>query len=109
MSNGIDNEALHTTVPQILCKSCASPLVQASDWTRVDKAHWRVRLWCPECGHDLTAVLDQAQVSYLSFTIEEGFAVMLEALAEFDEEAFGETFLDLLRRFHETQSKPADF
>jgi hypothetical protein len=47
-------------------------------------------------------------VSYLSFAIEEGFAVMLEALAEFDEEAFGETFLDLLRRFQETQSKPAD-
>ena len=108
MSNGIDNEARHTTVPQIFCKSCASPLVQASDWVRVDKAHWRVRLWCPECGHDLTAVLDQAQVSYLSFAIEEGFAVMLEALAEFDEEAFGETFLDLLRRFQEAQSKPAD-
>jgi len=47
-------------------------------------------------------------VSYLSFAIEEGFAVMLEALAEFDEEAFGETFLDLLRRFQEAQSKPAD-
>jgi hypothetical protein len=40
--------------------------------------------------------------------IEEGFAVMLEALAELDGEAFGETFLDLLNQVHGGHADHAD-
>ena len=106
--DGMNSEAPRTTVPQIFCKSCASPLVQASDWVREDKSHWRVRLWCPECGHELTALLGQAQINHLSMAIEEGFAVMLEALAELDGDAFGETFLDLLNQVHGRHADHAD-
>ena len=39
-----------------------------------------MRLWCPECWHDQTVVLDRTQASYLSIAVEEGFASVLETL-----------------------------
>lgn len=63
----------------MFCRSCSSPLVQASGWVMEDKSHWKVRLWCPECWHDQTLLLDQAQSAYLSLAVEEGFACLLEA------------------------------
>ena len=71
-----------STAPQIFCRSCTSPLVQASDWEQDERSSWHVRLWCPECGFDSHVVLDKAQASYLSLAIEAGFAQMLEALEE---------------------------
>ena len=67
---------------QIYCKSCASPLVQVSDWSREDAKNWRVRIWCPECGSELHAILNHSEVAYLSSAIEGGFAHLLETLAE---------------------------
>jgi hypothetical protein len=49
-----------------------------------DEAHWKVRLWCPECWHDQTLVLDRAQAAYLSLAVEEGFACLLETFEVLD-------------------------
>ncbi len=66
------------------CRSCSSPLIQASDWTKQADTRWSVRLWCPECWHEQTAVLDRAQAAYLSIAVEEGFASILETLEGLD-------------------------
>jgi hypothetical protein len=68
----------------LYCRSCSSPLVQASEWTREDEAHWRVRLWCPECWHQQTILLDRTQAAYLSLAVEEGFACVLEMFEGLD-------------------------
>jgi hypothetical protein len=39
-----------------------------------------VRLWCPECWHEHTALLDKAQAACLSLAVEDGFATVLETL-----------------------------
>jgi hypothetical protein len=71
-----------STAPKIFCRSCASPLVQASGWEQDERSSWHVRLWCPECGFDSHVVLDKAQAGHLSLAIEAGFAQVLEALEE---------------------------
>ena len=71
-----------STTPQIFCRSCASPLVQASDWEQDERSSWHVRLWCPECGFERRVVLEKAQASYLSLAVEHGFAQVLESLEE---------------------------
>lgn len=68
--------------PNIFCRACVSPLVQAVDWTQVEDSSWHIRLWCPECGFEQTATLDRSQLLYLSLAIEEGFVWMLDALSE---------------------------
>jgi hypothetical protein len=35
-------------------------------------------LWCPECWHEHTALLDRPQAACLSLVVEEGFATVLE-------------------------------
>jgi ribosomal protein S27E len=68
----------------VYCRSCSSPLVQASGWAKTSETHWQVRLWCPECWHEQTVVLDRAQAAYLSLAVEEGFACVLEAFEGLD-------------------------
>ena len=84
MTNTGDSFPQPTAALTLYCRSCSSPLVQASDWVKQDDAHWRVRLWCPECWHDQTAVLDRAQAAYLSLAVEEGFAAVLETFEGLD-------------------------
>ena len=84
VTSAADNHPRPTAALALHCRSCSSPLVQASGWTKRDDAHWTVRLWCPECWHDQMVVLDQAQASYLSLAVEEGFALVLEALEGLD-------------------------
>jgi hypothetical protein len=79
-----DNHPRTPAALALYCRSCSSPLVQASGWTKEDEQHWKVRLWCPECWHDQTVVLDKAQASYLSVAVEEGFASALESLEGLD-------------------------
>lgn len=102
----MNSETHRTVVPQIFCRSCASRLVQAADWSREDESRWKVRLWCPECGLDQAALLDQQQVTYLSLAIEEGFACMLEALAEFDALTPADAGLDLVERARSERVEP---
>jgi hypothetical protein len=66
------------------CRSCSSPLLQASGWNKHGEADWEVRLWCPECWYEQTVVLDRAQAAYLSLAVEEGFACVLETFEGLD-------------------------
>ncbi|MFH0915603.1 MAG: hypothetical protein V1912_04060 [bacterium] len=112
MSNGPNSEASRTVVPHIYCRSCGSHLVQAADWRREDKSQWNVRLWCPECGFGQAALLGLPQVTYLSLAIEEGFACILEALAEFetlvslDQIDLAAANLDLIKRARSERTEP---
>jgi len=66
-----------------------------------------VRLWCPECGLERTALLDRPQVAYLSLAIEEGFALMLEGLAESDALSPADAASGTSRRVRSDRSEPA--
>jgi hypothetical protein len=115
VSDGPNNAKARNPVPRIFCRSCASPLVQAADWEQEDETHWTLRLWCPDCGFEQIAVLDRPQVIYLTLAIEEGFACILEALAEL--ETFVESDLtgpdvaelDLTKRARSDRIEPASF
>lgn len=115
VSDGPDNTKTPTPVPRIFCRSCASPLVQATDWEQEDETHWSLCLWCPDCGFEQIAVLDRPQVIYLTLAIEEGFACVLEALAELETIAepdlagSGREELDLIRRARSERIEPASF
>lgn len=106
MKESMDNDMSRTFAPHIFCRACASPLVQASDWRLDDESFWYVRLWCPECGFEQGAVLDRAQSTYLSFAIEEGFAVMLEALAQMSADASAPADHDLVRKAQTERIEP---
>ena len=109
MDYGTNSENPRTVVPQIFCRLCASPLVQAADWSREDESRWTVRLWCPECGLERTALLDRAQVVFLSLAVEEGFARMLEALAGSENVSPADAGSDIARRLgRERIEPPAD-
>ena len=107
VSKGMNEEKSRIVTPQIFCRSCASPLVQSTDWQRADESRWSVRLWCPECGFEQPALLDRPQVTYLSLAIEEGFACMLEALAELDTVVPAHASLDLVKRARSDRIEPA--
>jgi hypothetical protein len=77
-----DNPIPKLVTPNVFCRACGSPLVQAVDWKQDDLSSWNVTLWCPECGFGQQATLERSQLLYLSLAIEEGFVWMLEALAE---------------------------
>lgn len=92
-----DNQA-RAFAPNIFCRSCASPLVQADSWEQEEDLSWGVRLWCPECGFEQAAVLDKPQLLYLSMAVEEGFAWILEALAQLNSLTVTRGELDLVER-----------
>ncbi len=99
-----------TAVPQIFCRSCASPLVQATDWEQDPDSRWFVRLWCPECEFERTALLDSEQAGYLSSAIESGFAVLLEALEELQTlDESGHRKFDLVGRIRSERTDPSGY
>jgi hypothetical protein len=106
---GPNGEVSRAVSPQIFCKACASPLVQATDWSQEDATNWHVRIWCPECGFEHEAILGRSEVAYLSFAVEGGFAHVLEALAELQDvpETSG-TDLDLVMRLRSERIAPAN-
>jgi hypothetical protein len=87
----------HSFVPQIYCRACCSPLIQFTDWTRIDGQNWHVRLRCPECGDEREADLEQPHVRFLSIAIEEGFALMLESLVQLESGGLAGALEDVLR------------
>jgi hypothetical protein len=107
MSNYIDNDMFRTVAPNIFCRSCASPLVQAVDWEQEGDSQWGVRLWCPECGFEQAAVLDRPQLTYLALAIEEGFARMLDALAQINAIALTSADHDLVQKAQTDRIEPA--
>jgi len=98
MKDGTDNPLGGLVTPNVFCRQCGSPLVQAVEWEREDETSWSVMLWCPECGHEQAAALGRPQLLYLSLAIEEGFVCILEALSELDCIAEEDDSLDFARR-----------
>lgn len=96
-----------TLAPNIFCRSCGSPLVQATGWEQEEESIWGVRLWCPDCGFEQAAVLDRAQLLYLSMAVEEGFAWMLESLAQLNAISCTAENPDLVARAQNDRIKPA--
>src|SRR5680860_1654677 len=77
------------------CESCSSQLLQVTDWIRLDDGHWQICMRCPECLHIEQLILDDVEVSRLSYHVEDCFQQLLDAL-----EAVSYTHL----RAHETDS-----
>lgn len=106
MSHDGDSLPAGNFAPTIFCRRCASPLVQASDWRPEDETLWYVRLWCPECCFEQATVLDRAQAAYLSLAIEEGFALMLEALVQMNAATPAPADYDLVRKAQTERIEP---
>jgi hypothetical protein len=98
-----------THAPQILCRACASPLIQASGWEQDENSSWHVQLWCPECGDERTVLLNRSQAGLLSLTIEAGFAALLEALEEMETLNAGRNKrFDLVGRIRDERLEPLE-
>lgn len=82
-----DQPNIHGSEPQtfsISCRSCSSPLMQATDWARERDGVWSARLWCPECWQERRVVLDREQAIIMSLVVEEGIACLLQDLVDLD-------------------------
>ena len=106
MEDSMNEDRNRSMAPNIFCRSCASPLVQASGWEQEEESLWGVRLWCPECGFEQAAVLDRPQLLYLSMAVEEGFAWMLEALAQFKASSLTTGDFDFVERAQTDRINP---
>lgn len=106
MSDVSDKRLQRPATPNIFCRACASPLVQAVDWEQEEESHWTVRLWCPECDFEQTATLDRPQLLYLSLAIEEGFGWVLDALSELSDISTGPSSLDFAHRAQTDRIRP---
>jgi hypothetical protein len=93
-----DSPISKLVTPNVFCRSCSSPLVQAVDWRQEGESSWHVILWCPECGFEQETTLERPQLLYLSLAIEEGFVWMLEALAELNSLSSEPDCLDFAHR-----------
>lgn len=102
-----DNQQSSAFAPNVFCRSCASPLVQALDWEPEEEGLWGVRLWCPDCGFEQAAILDRAQLLYLSLAVEEGFAWMLDAIWQLNAHRLESDELDLVQRAQTDRISPA--
>jgi hypothetical protein len=107
MTNAMDKPTHRGVAPNIFCRACASPLVQAADWEQEDESLWSIRLWCPECGFEQAASLGRPQLLYLSLAIEEGFGWMLRALSELDATSAAASSLDFAHRVQTDRIQPA--
>jgi hypothetical protein len=81
--------------------------VQARDWEPEQEELWSVRLWCPDCDFEQAAVLDKAQLLYLTLAVEEGFAWMLDALAQINASAVAPNEFDLVKLAQTDRISPA--
>ena len=93
---------------KILCKECASPLVQADHWQRRDR-RWGVHIWCPECGFECETNLGPAEAGHLSYAIEGGFVGLLEALAELQDLGTTDDEMNLITRLEAEGIVPKSF
>ncbi len=93
--------------PNVFCRACASPLVQARDWEPEDEGMWGVRLWCPDCDFEQAAVLDKTQLLYLTLAVEEGFAWVLDALTQINASTLTPGEFDLVKLAQTDRISPA--
>jgi hypothetical protein len=107
MKDSTDKPIHKLIAPNIFCRACGSPLVQAVDWEQEEESLWSIRLWCPECGFEQAATLDRPQLLYLSLAMEEGFGWVLQALAELSDISAGPSSLDFAHRAQTDRIRPA--
>ena len=106
MKDGQDRPLRSLIAPNVFCRACSSPLVQAVDWEQEAESLWSVRLWCPECGFEQAAELDRPQLLYLTLAMEEGFTWVLDALDELGSVAEEPSGLDFAHRVQTDRIKP---
>jgi hypothetical protein len=107
MKDGTDKPKGRLIAPNIFCRGCGSPLVQALDWEQEEDSLWSVRLWCPECGFEQAATLDRPQLLYLALAIEEGFGWVLGAVSELNAISTRPSSLDFAHRAQTDRIQPA--
>jgi hypothetical protein len=107
MKDETDKRMRRLAAPNIFCRACGSPLVQAADWEQEEESRWSIRLWCPECGFEQAAALDRPQLLYLSLAIEEGFGWVLQALSELSAISTLQDDLDFAHRAQTDRIRPA--
>jgi hypothetical protein len=107
MTDRADKPLRRLIAPNIFCRACSSPLVQAVDWDQEEESLWSVRLWCPECGFEQAAALDRPQLLYLALAMEEGFAWVLDALRELCVNSTEPRSLDFAHRAQTDRIQPA--
>ena len=107
MDDARDKRPQQPSTPNIFCRSCGSPLMQAVDWEQEEDAVWTISLWCPECGFEQVASLDRPQLVYLSLAIEEGFGWVLDALSELGDVSTAPSSLDFAHRAQTDRIRPA--
>ncbi len=107
MNDRKDSPLSGLVTPNIFCRRCASPLVQALDWEQEKDGLWSVTLWCPECRHEQAATLDRPQLLYLALAVEEGFAWVLDALSELDSDSLEHCGADFARRAQTERIRPS--
>ena len=86
--------AAEQTAGAHVCRFCTLPLVQPQDAERTGR-DWLVQLYCPSCGWSGEALLDQAQMDALDAAVDDGFALLAAALAQFTQanmQEYGERF-----------------
>ena len=99
-SGTLQEPAKKQQAPAYHCRSCASLLLQPTEWVHVDEQRWQVSMRCPECYEAYDVVLEQDEVNEFSYHLEHGFQCLLEAVDQLDQEAFEtecETFIAAVR------------
>ncbi|GAB4251221.1 MAG: hypothetical protein Kow00129_12120 [Thermoleophilia bacterium] len=90
------------------CRRCHSPLIQAAEWTRQESG-WKVNIACPECFSRYDLLLDQEQVTQLSYALEAGFHTLLEDLDELDRDMFQDECDSFIAALRAGSIFPMDF
>jgi hypothetical protein len=72
--------AIEQTAGTHVCRFCTLPFVQPQDAERTGR-DWLVQLHCPSCDWSGEALLDQGQMDDLDEALDDGFAMLAEALA----------------------------
>src|SRR5680860_1198370 len=91
------------------CESCSSQLLQVTDWIRLDDEHWQICMRCPECLHIEQLILDDVEVSRLSYHVEDCFQQLLDALEELEQEDFELTCHLFIQAIQANGIYPMDF
>ncbi len=89
-----------------ICAACDSHLVQPVEWAPVDRRHWRVELYCPDCGHQTAGVFPQQVLDRFDRVLDDGTASLAEDLAELERGRAED--IDRFRRALSGKRPPAD-
>lgn len=63
-----------------VCPTCASPLVQPTDWAPADRERWCVALRCPECEWRGGGIYPQRTVDHFDEVLDDAMQAVLDDL-----------------------------